>query len=112
MTKLINLICPRCGLTQEGAWFNRKICQPCRSSEERNVRKSAKGRAWSIATKAIRTGCLIRQPCEMCGAQSVQAHHDDYVKPLEIRWLCRSCHRKHHEKLGEGKNALAEPVAA
>ena len=25
-------------------------------------------------------------------------HHDDYDKPGDIRWLCRSCHVQHHAK--------------
>jgi len=48
---------------------------------------------------AIRDGVLIRQPCEKCGAAYAQAHHDDYQKPLDVRWLCASCHRLLHNEL-------------
>lgn len=53
-----------------------------------------------LTTNAIRDGRLIRQPCESCGAtENIQAHHDDYSKPLEVRWLCFVCHRKVHGQL-------------
>ena len=42
---------------------------------------------------AVRDGRLKKQPCEVCGAVKVEAHHDDYTKPLEVRWLCN----KHHK---------------
>ena len=45
---------------------------------------------------AIANGSLIRQPCEVCGADRVDAHHDDYSKPLDVRWLCRGHHLKLH----------------
>lgn len=44
----------------------------------------------------IQTGELQRQPCEVCNEPNAHAHHDDYDKPLEIRWLCPSCHGEHH----------------
>jgi ribosomal protein L44E len=55
--------------------------------------------------KAVKRGELVPQPCEVCGAdyrmadgrRAVQAHHDDYSKPLEVRWLCQRCHHSHHE---------------
>ena len=50
-----------------------------------------------IATQtAIRRGRLIRGPCEECGAGETHAHHDDYLKPLEVRWLCGPCHHAVH----------------
>jgi hypothetical protein len=47
-------------------------------------------------TRAIKSGELLRQPCEVCGDPRSDAHHDDYSKPLDVRWLCRSHHRQHH----------------
>jgi hypothetical protein len=43
----------------------------------------------------LKRGKLTRQPCEVCGAVA-QMHHDDYSKPLEVRWLCRGHHLEHH----------------
>lgn len=44
---------------------------------------------------ALRDGRLTRQPCA-CGNPKSQAHHDDYSKPLDVRWLCVKCHWAHH----------------
>jgi hypothetical protein len=49
-----------------------------------------------IANICIKQGVLIRQPCEVCGELKVDAHHDDYMKPLDVRWLCRKHHNEHH----------------
>jgi hypothetical protein len=54
-------------------------------------------RAAHVATgNAIRDGRLVREPCEVCGARA-QAHHDDYAKPLEVRWLCPMHHAEWHK---------------
>lgn len=47
---------------------------------------------------ALRKGDLTKQPCQQCGAAKTQAHHDDYSKPLDVRWLCQPCHVAHHKK--------------
>jgi hypothetical protein len=46
--------------------------------------------------RAIKSGRLIKQPCEECGETEVEAHHDDYSKPLDVRWLCMEHHKKLH----------------
>ena len=52
-------------------------------------------RAREIVSTAIRRGKIVRgEFCEICGRTiKVQAHHEDYSKPLEIVWLCSKCHR-------------------
>jgi hypothetical protein len=42
--------------------------------------------------KAITDGQLQRGSCEICGDSQTDGHHDDYSKPLFVRWLCS----KHH----------------
>jgi ribosomal protein S27AE len=49
---------------------------------------------------AVRTGRLLRKPCEKCGQVNVEAHHDDYSKPLVVRWLCKPHHVEHHRSTG------------
>ena len=46
--------------------------------------------------KARLRGDLVPQPCEVCGIQPTHAHHDDYTKPLEVRWFCRRHHGELH----------------
>lgn len=45
---------------------------------------------------AIRDGRLQRLPCEGCDASPAQAHHDNYDRPLDVRWLCTVCHAAEH----------------
>lgn len=55
-----------------------------------------KKNARAAVQSAIRRGLLMRGPCEVCGSLQVQAHHDDYSKRLEVRWLCPRHHADHH----------------
>jgi hypothetical protein len=59
---------------------------------------TAKTRARNAAQARVRRGKVQRQPCEVCGAVEVEMHHEDYDKPLEVRWLCRKHHRELHRK--------------
>lgn len=55
--------------------------------------------AVTAVSNAIRDGRLIKLFCEVCGDKKSQAHHDDYRKPLNVRWLCRKHHLEVHEKM-------------
>lgn len=45
---------------------------------------------------AISCGIIEQSPCEVCGSDFALAHHDDYNKPLKVRWLCRIHHVEWH----------------
>lgn len=65
-----------------------------------------KYKATNMVNNAIRDKKLFREPCESCGSTSnIHAHHDDYSKPLNVRWLCAPCHSQWHMENGEGINA-------
>ncbi len=49
-----------------------------------------------IVSEAVKRGELVRGTCEVCGKEKVDGHHDDYSKPLAVRWLCRKHHLAHH----------------
>lgn len=63
-----------------------------------------KTRAHKSVHKALRSGLLTRQPCERCNSTNrVHAHHEDYTKPLEVIWLCSSCHGERHRELNNSQ---------
>jgi hypothetical protein len=49
-----------------------------------------------LVNQAIKAGVLIKQPCEVCNKKLVEAHHEDYNKPLDIIWLCKEHHLEVH----------------
>jgi hypothetical protein len=50
----------------------------------------------ALTQHAFKLGNLVRKRCEICGRENAQAHHDDYSKPLEVRFLCGLHHRRFH----------------
>jgi len=64
-----------------------------------------KAKAHGVVSYAVRCGNLCMEPCEICGESIAVAHHDDYLKPLNVRWLCDAHHKKWHQANGEGANA-------
>jgi hypothetical protein len=65
---------------------------------ERNPEKKA---AATAAGNAVRDGKLVRTyVCAVCGStKNVEAHHEDYSKPLEIVELCKKHHWEADRKL-------------
>lgn len=65
-------------------------------------RNKIKKRAQGMVTRAILSGKLTREPCCICGDPKTEGHHDDYSKPLDVRWLCK----KHHDEVHREINRL------
>lgn len=64
------------------------------------IRNAEKRAAHKAVEYALMRGDLIRQPCERCASETnVQAHHDDYSRPLDVMWLCQPCHIQRHREL-------------
>lgn len=54
---------------------------------------------------ALKRGELTKpETCECGSSFAVEAHHDDYDKPKEVRWLCAVCHKRWHAEHGEALN--------
>ena len=54
-------------------------------------------KAQNLVARMLRRREMIRGVCEICGTtERVHGHHDDYSKPLEVRWLCARHHRLLH----------------
>lgn len=66
------------------------------NAKQRKYRSGRYSNAHSLVYSAIKCGRLSKQPCEVCGAEPAEAHHDDYNKPLKVRWLCKQCHSEWH----------------
>jgi len=65
----------------------------------RLMRGGYKQLATRLYKKALRDGVLLpADECERCGAADtvIHGHHPDYGRPLDVEWLCASCHSKEH----------------
>lgn len=62
-----------------------------------------KRKCFRIVREAKKKGELIVGKCVDCGITPqkarIDAHHKDYGKPLDVIWLCVSCHRRRHRSI-------------
>ena len=87
------------------AKYNREWRKKNPSTGEQKLRDTVRYKTYY----EIKMGRLIRNPCEVCGELKVEAHHDDYHKPFEVRWLCPHHHREHY-RLERKLNGAGSPV--
>lgn len=99
-------ICSKCKKELEPSRKGKyAYCKDCHAEYMRktrpihsNLKPEAKMRAnaRSYLNVYIRRGSIKKMPCIICGDANSQAHHDDYSKPLEVKWLCRDHHLELH----------------
>ena len=64
------------------------------TENEKMIRQAAR----DYLNRLIRQNVVKRLNCEVCGSnKNVEAHHDDYTRPLDVLWLCRVHHDEHHK---------------
>ena len=62
-----------------------------------DVLNREKRNAHSKANQALKKGLIVKPLACACGrAGRLHMHHEDYAKPLDVRWLCAFCHARHH----------------
>jgi hypothetical protein len=98
--------CTRCQRRPPAPGHTR--CRPCKNRTWQAARptygelpewqrKREIARAYARAYQ--RLGKLKPKPCEVRGCnQKPEKHHEDYSKPLQVRWLCRRHHMAEHER--------------
>lgn len=86
--------------------YQRKNKEKTREIQDRWLSKNRnKQKIYRIVRDAIRKGILSKLCCEVCGNLKTHAHHDDYGRPLSVRWLCPYHHKLHHIKSGTEEGA-------
>lgn len=104
--------CNDCKCSQEKLWRDKNPEKLKEIRKRADEKQKSKPDAWikmaarRMTRTAIRKGVLIKDFCEKCSPlevcytfDSVQAHHDDYSRPLEVRWLCTKHHAEHHKNV-------------
>lgn len=67
-----------------------------RYQKTKRLKYRGRSRAYNKVAYAIKSGKLIKEPCLKCGDIKTQAHHEDYRKPLMVKWLCFKHHKEIH----------------
>jgi len=65
-------------------WYKGKYSDPIKVNARNRVRSD------------VHEGRMIKLPCEVCGNTKSQGHHEDYSKPLKVKWLCAKHHKEVH----------------
>lgn len=113
--------CQKCKTTEEPLHINSKnkhgnisyMCRTCNTERHKKYRQTKEGKekTYKAIYKSIsnmkykqmariklnyhvRKGYIIRpDKCSICNlVTKVEGHHKDHLKPLEVMWVCRSCH--------------------
>lgn len=87
-----------------------RVAETIKRTRERRqaLRGLGYGAAHNKVSKALISGELQKvTTCSYCNdGGRIEAHHEDYDKPLDVTWLCKPCHSMLHT----GKTAEAKSI--
>lgn len=75
--------------------FTKQLTLNTKKWREKNPEKY---KAHIILNNKIKKGEIKKENCIICNSTEVQAHHPDYSKPLDVKWLCCKHHRVKHPR--------------
>jgi hypothetical protein len=84
-------------------WYDRDPERARRMARDQKAKNPRRERAHRLVREAVRRGEIVRPVfCSTCGRSDlrIEAHHEDYDMPLDVNWLCSSCHGATHAKKG------------
>jgi len=100
--------CKKCFLVMYQSWV-KKNSETIRNKhtvymrgyrERKRALYNSRSRVYHSVASALKSGKLVKGPCQICGIkENIEAHHEDYNKPLDVIWVCPL----HHPKNQGGK---------
>lgn len=77
-----------------------------------HAKNPSKINARKVVYEAVKAGVLNKpDTCSKCERKNcrIEAHHMDHTKPLDVIWLCPSCHRKLDAKIRNEAGITIKP---
>lgn len=87
---------------QEAGRKHYDATQKAEYARQQRAKHPEKYKARNAVSNALRSGKIQKTPCTFCGStENLHGHHEDYDHPLDVVWLCASCHGKLHAIKGD-----------
>lgn len=101
--------CKKCHVVRTNKLHRRNPESSVRSAHKWRLANRKKSRTHRAVYKALRSGRLVKKVCEVCGVKETDAHHEDYARRFDVRWLCRQHHSDVHQLKKLNKIAMIDP---